>query len=124
MAGVEDLHCISIPAGADLSALQFTAVILGSDKAVVGATTTTAPIIGILQNKPTSGQAAAVAVMGVAKAKAGGTWGSGDKLTATTGGLLIATTTEPNHYVGIALEDAASGDVAQVLIQPGMVAAA
>lgn len=119
MAGTENIQCISIEAGADLSALQFTAIRLGTDKLAASATSNNEPIVGILQNKPTSGQAAAVAISGVAKAKAGGAWSSGDSLTATTGGALIATTTNNHHIVGVALEDAASGDVAQVLVRPG-----
>lgn len=121
MSGTENIECISIPAGADLSALQFTAIGLGADKLAASAVAATSAIIGILQNKPTINQAAAVAISGVAKAKAGGTWGSGDKLTATTGGVLIATTTTGNHYVGIAMQDAVINDIAQVLIQPGVV---
>lgn len=118
MAGTEDIKCITLEAGADLSALQFTAIGLGVDKLAASAVAATAPIVGILQNKPTAGQAAAVAVSGVAKAKAGGAWSSGDSLTATTGGVLIATTTNNHHIVGVALEDAATNDIAQVLVRP------
>lgn len=120
MSGTESLNCISIPAGADLSALQFTAIALGVDKLAVSATAATAPIVGILMNKPTSGQAAKVAIGGIGKAKVGaGGWSSGDQLTATTGGALIATTTNNHHIVGVALEDAAANDIAQVIIRPG-----
>jgi hypothetical protein len=119
MAGTENLECVSIPAGADLSALQFTAVKYGTGKQVVQAAAATAPIVGILQNKPTSGQTAAVAISGIAKAKAGGVWAAGDALTATTGGALIATTTNNHHIVGYAHEIAASGDIAQVRLAPG-----
>jgi len=119
MSGTEDIQCLSIAAGADLSALQFTAVKYGTNKVAIQAASAAEPIIGILQNKPTSGQAASVAYRGIAKAKAGGTWASGDALTATTGGALIATTTNNQHIVGYAHEDAVSGDVAQVRLAQG-----
>lgn len=120
MSGQEGLKCISVDAGADLSALQFTAVRLGSDRTVVSAANATAPITGILQNKPTSGQAASVAIGGIAKALVGaGGWSSGDLLTATTGGALITTTTDGHFTIGEAMEDAAAGEYAQLLIKPG-----
>lgn len=114
--------CISLPAAADLSALQYTAIEVSATGAA-SATDAAAPIIGILQNKPEAGQAAEVAVSGIAKAEAGaGGWTAGQKLTATTGGVLIATTTDTNHYVGVAMATVAAGDAGPVLIQPGMVA--
>ncbi len=124
MSSQERLEIVSKVAGADLSALQFTAVKYGSDEAIVGATSNNEPILGILQNKPTSGQAAAVAIGGIAKALVGsGGWSSGDMLTATTGGALIATTTNNHQIVGIADEDAVAGDYARVNIRPGQVGA-
>jgi hypothetical protein len=120
MSSTENLENQSYPAGADLSALQFTAVRFGTGKTVVGATTTTAPLIGILQNKPTTGQAAKVGVKGVAKAIAGGSITAGDKLTATTGGKLITTTTDNHNVIGVAQEDAVLNDLFQVFLTPGV----
>ncbi len=125
MSSQEKISCVSKEAGADLSALQFTAVKYGSDKAIVSATSNNEPILGILQNKPSaSGQAASVAIAGIGKALVGaGGWSSGDMLTATTGGALIATTTNNHQIVGIADEDANAGDYARVNIRPGQVGA-
>jgi hypothetical protein len=120
MSGKEVIDCVSIDAGADLSALQFTALKMGTGRAVISAAAATAPIIGILQNKPTSGRAAEVAIGGISKALAGAAgWTSGDKLTATTGGALITTTTDKNYQAGIALETVAAGAYGQVLLTPG-----
>lgn len=119
MSGNEAIETISVPAEADLTALQFTAVRWGTGKQIVSATANSAPVLGILQNKPNTGQAGCVAISGIAKAKAGGAWGSGDALTPTTGGALIATTSNNHFIIGYAHEDAASGDVAQVRIAPG-----
>lgn len=118
MAKTNSMRCISVDAGADLSALQFTAVRSGTGRTVVSAANNSAPIMGILMNKPVSGDPAEVAIEGIAKAKAGGTWAAGDQLTATTGGALIATTTSGHHVVGTAHEAAVIGDIAQVLIKP------
>lgn len=120
MASQEVLKTATFPAGADLSALQFTAVQMGSDDAVVSAAANNVLPVGILQNKPTAGQAACVAIDGIAKALVGaGGWASGSRLTMTTGGALIETTTDAHYVIGTAVEDAAAGDYARVLIQPG-----
>lgn len=120
MSSSVDLECTSIAAGADLSALQYTALKLGADRVVVSCTSNNEPIVGILQDKPAAaGRAAKVGVKGISKAIAGGSISSGDKLTATTGGKLIATTTNNHYIIGHAMEDAASNDVFQVFLTPG-----
>ena len=64
MATQEVLTTITLIAAADLSAKQFFGVILDSaGKAALAGTA--GQVIGILQNKPTSGQAAIVAISGV-----------------------------------------------------------
>jgi len=119
MSSQEIIKCVSFPAGADLSALQFTAVQMGADDAVVSAAANNVMPIGILQNKPTAGQAASVAISGIAKALVGaGGWSSGSRLTMTTGGALIETTTDAHYVIGVAAEDAAAGDYARVIINP------
>jgi hypothetical protein len=123
MAGTNAMQCVSINAGADLSALQFTAVKYGTDRAIVGATDSTEPLAGLLMNKPISGQPGEVCVSGFGKGIAGGAISSGDKVTATTGGKLIATVTNNQHYVGFAAQDAATNDVFQVQVAPGQVGA-
>jgi hypothetical protein len=118
MGVVQSYDAVSIPAGADLSALQFTAVKFGTGFTVVSATAATDIVIGILMNKPVSGEPAEVAISGIAKCKAGGAWAAGDTLRANTGGALTASATDGHRVVGIACEVAASNDVAMVLVMP------
>ena len=63
-----------------------------------------------------------IAIGGVVKVKAGGAIAPNDKLTATTGGKWIATTTDTNHFGAIALEVGATDDLIKVLVVQGMVA--
>lgn len=61
---------ITCTAGADLSAKQFYFVKLSADDTVVVCAAATDIPIGVLQNKPTSGQAALVRVIGKTKVSA------------------------------------------------------
>jgi hypothetical protein len=72
MAYEEELRCISRPANADLSALQFTFVDLNSSGNVIAPTGQGAKVIGVLQNKPdAAGKVAQVAIAGVTMLKLG-----------------------------------------------------
>ena len=80
----------------DLSAgPEFLAVKVdvSNDNSVVLAGASTDPIVGIIMNKPKAGAAALVQWLGSAKATAGGTITRGDRVTVTTGGKLVTTTT-------------------------------
>lgn len=90
-------------AAADLSTKQFYAVKITAARAVNLASSGGEGIYGILQNKPASGDAADVGIIGVTKAIAGGTIAAGDLLMTDTSGKLI-TATSTNHAVGQALE--------------------
>lgn len=65
----------------------------------------------------------AIAVGGETKLKLGGSVNAGQPLTASTGGVAIATTTNKDMYGAIALENGASGDVINVLVRQGFVSA-
>ena len=122
--------CITRVAAADLSAKQFFAVkIDNTGKAALSGAGE--PAIGILQNNPASGVAAAIAISGTSKAVAGGSITAGDRLTAdATGKMVTATAGRTNtsdtgvaadpligsNVIGIALEGAASGDIFQVAV--------
>lgn len=113
---------LSGPAQSDLSKKQFYALqlISGADFGFNLATGATQNAGGILQNKPTAGQAVQAAVLGLCKYKAGGTIHVGDKLTSHTDGTLIATTTDGDHIWGTAMTEAVSGDIATMYaIPPG-----
>lgn len=73
-------------------------------------------------NGSTTATKATVATSGIVTLKAGGTITAGAKLTATTGGAAIVTTTDTNHYGAIALQAAASGSEFKALVAFGLVA--
>ena len=63
-----------------------------------------------------------IVISGQTEVKVGGAVAPGDKLTATTGGEWIATTTDTNNYGAIALETGADGDMIAVSVERGMIA--
>lgn len=78
---------------------------------IVAATAGTDDIIGVIDTPNDAGQQANVrlrSASGTAVGRAGGNIAIGDYVTATTAGELIATTTDGNQVVGIALEAAAN----------------
>jgi hypothetical protein len=117
MAWELSLFDVSLEAGEDLSNAQFLAVALDSYGKVVKAKSDTLPI-GILQDKPASGRAANVRMLGISKVVAGGAFAVGSVLAADDEGRLIAAST--GHYpIGIALEAAAeAGQVVTAFILP------
>lgn len=103
-------------AAADLSGKQFYAVSQTAAGAVNLATT--GNIVGILLNKPTSGQAADVCTSGETKAVAGsGGWTAGDTLEVDTGTGKLITQTTGNNPVGTAIDTASAGDIARCVLR-------
>ena len=83
-----------------------------ADRTVVLAAAIGAQIYGVLQNKPTTGQAADVAFVGISKAVAGGTITRGDKLMTNASGQLITWTAGSAYaQVGLAQESAVVNQV-------------
>lgn len=121
---------ISLAAGADLSTKQFRAVkVNSSGKAVVAGAGEFA--IGILQNKPASGQAATIVYSGVSKGILGGSVTAGATVAADSNGAFVdATEAKTNtsdagaasdpligsNIIGVALAGGVSGDIVPVLI--------
>jgi len=107
----------SFIAGADLSAKQYFLVKLGTGvNDIVLASAATDRIVGVLQEKPKTGQPAQVAMLGTSKVVAGGTIAKGDCITSNASGQAIATTTAGNTVIGIALETAVTGDIFEILL--------
>jgi hypothetical protein len=115
-----------LPANIDMSVeatYQYTAVEVGpatgaglSGAAIVAPPSAGAACIGILQNNPQLGEAAAVMVSGVTKAQLGAGVGIGTKLMVKdSGGTLIAATST-NFAIARALENGVSGDIIAVLL--------
>lgn len=107
---------VSPLAGADLTAKQFFLVKLSTsaDDTVLLAAANTDVVYGVLTNKPNTGQAAEVQIVGVAKVVAGAAFTRGDALMSDANGNAI-TKTSTNPIFGYALESAGgSGEIHSV----------
>lgn len=81
------------------------------------ATAATDAIIGVSKNAPGQGEAAAVQFAGTARVVSSGIIAVGAWVTATTGGKIIATTSDHAVVLGRALEAAAAdGDVIEIAL--------
>ncbi len=113
---------ISMDAGADLSSSQhlFVTSDASGDAVVAGAGVR---VVGVLDNDPTSGQAAGVAIEGVTKVIAGAAVAAGADVASSAAGKAI-TSTSGDYIAGVALQAAtADGDLIAVrLSQPGRTA--
>lgn len=122
MAYEEALQGISLPAGADLSAVakQYTAVKLAT-AGVIAASVAGEQVTGILQNGPKLGDPAKVGFSGVSKARAGAAITKGALVTTRADGT-IGPAASTNFVIGQALEAAAANDVISVLLVPASAA--
>ena len=109
MATQQTMRTIVLKAGADLSADQFKALILdGSADAILSTAVTDVPV-GILQNKPKSGERALIALLdgAVLKMKAGAAITINTQVGLhATDGLIDDVIAAGNMSLGIALEAA------------------
>ena len=77
-------------AAADLSAKQFHVVRLSAaDTCNQASATTQTDILGVLQNLPTSGQAATVCMQGMTPVVVGSAVSAGDRLTVSASGRVV-----------------------------------
>lgn len=115
-------YCVKITlvAGADLSAKQYTFVKLNASGQAVAAAAATDIPIGVLQNAPTSGVEAEVLVSGGTKIVAGAAIGEGALIgTSATGKAvaLVAGTDTTKYVVGTLLtESAADGNIVTAVV--------
>lgn len=116
--GVLDITC---EAGEDLSSYQYQPVYLSADHTVKLCTTGNVDAIGVLQNKPKSGEAALVRVIGTTKVKAGEVIAVGNRVYVDTDAMVMeedAAAQSEVRLIGIALEaSAADGDIIEVFLQ-------
>jgi S-formylglutathione hydrolase FrmB len=110
---------LSIAAGADLSAKQYTFVKLSGTTVISAAAATDIPV-GVLLNDPASGETAAVAVSGLVKLKASAAIAVGALVGTTSTGTavtLVAGTDTTKFILGRAITVAgATGDIITVAI--------
>lgn len=115
-----DSIVVSLKAGADLSAKQYYFVELDSNGAVTACNGATDKAIGVLQNDPTSGQAALVCILGRTKVIADAAIAIGDLLGTSADGQADPKTpgTDTTEYVkGIATKAASNaGEVAEMIL--------
>lgn len=118
------IQSFSMPAAADYSSQQYCLMIVDANGRAAEGTTTTAPFIGVLMNKPAAAdREAEIAGPGsVVKCLSGDTIAEGDKVTAEAGGKALTTTTDTNHIAGIALSPAGDGEYFELLVAPSQVA--
>jgi hypothetical protein len=110
---------VTLVAGADLSALQYTFVKLNSSGQAIAVAAATDLPIGILQNAPTSGQEAEVLVAGGSKLVLGGTVAAAAVVgTSSAGaGVAIVHGTDTTKYaLGQAVTGGASGEIVTVVV--------
>lgn len=100
-------NSVSALATVDLSGLQYYAVAIGG---TIAANNTAA--IGILQNKPESGEEATMTYSGRSKFKAGGAIAANGRVKVTTSGFIVAVASG-DGACGKALTAAASGEIVE-----------
>tara|TARA_A100001515_G_scaffold98429_1_gene79343 strand:+ start:1429 stop:1803 length:375 start_codon:yes stop_codon:yes gene_type:complete len=118
MAFEQSKLTITLEAGADLSAKQYYFVAVDTNgKAVL--TGDDGNPIGVLQNKPTAGQAASVCVYGVTKLYIGTESGLGAGYNVGCDTNSAGKVSDTGSFrMGVALEDpTADGDIVSILLQ-------
>ena len=116
-----------LTAGADLSAKQYHFVKLASATTVDVCSAITDKPIGVLQNTPTSGQAAEVCIFGITKVVADGNLAAGNIIGTSSDGQAdaIAPGTDTTVYtMGQAIEAAAAGNTVTMFLNPSNTRAA
>lgn len=117
MATYESQTCVTLEAGADLSAKQFFFVSVSAD-GQVDPTGDGAYADGVLQNDPSAaGAAANVAVAGRVKVICGGTVTRGGPVASDAAGECVNAATG-DVILGTALETGADGQVIAILFHP------
>ena len=104
-------------AGESLASAKYHIVQLDASGNVEIAEGATDLIVGVLQNKPASGEAAIYRFLGTSKVVAGGVVTLGDWVTAKSDGRALTTTTDLDVIIGRALETSATdGDIIEVTL--------
>ena len=106
-------------ASADLSAKQYHFVKMSGNNTVTVCAAVTDVPIGVLQNAPTSGQAAEVCLFGISKVVADATLAAGDVIGTSADGQAQPLTvgTETTVYtMGIPVNAAAAGNTVEAFI--------
>ena len=106
-------------ASADLSTKQYHFVKMSGNNTVTVCAAITDVPIGVLQNNPTSGQAAEVCLFGISKVVADGTLAAGNVIGTSLDGQADAITAGSDttvYVMGIALAAASAGETVEAFI--------
>jgi hypothetical protein len=106
---------VTMKAGEDLSAKQFFFVKVSAKDTVVkcGAGELA---MGVLQDKPASGEWGNVAVSGIVMVSANGSFDAGDFVASDSGGEAVEAATTA-HILGIAMAAGADGAIVPILLK-------
>lgn len=105
----------TLVAGEDLSAKQYYIVQLDASGDVEVGEGATDLLVGVLQNKPESGENAIYRFLGTTKVIASAAIAIGALVTTTNAGKAVTTTTDKDVVIGRALEAAgAAGDIIEI----------
>lgn len=114
------LFSFTLEAAADLSSSQYKFVKLDSSGNAAAIAAATDIPVGVLQNKPTSGQAAEIMALGISKVQGDADLAKGNQIGTSADGQAVALTagTDTTKYiVGQVLEDnTAAGGLITALI--------
>lgn len=114
----ESLTCITLPAGADLSAKQYHFVTVNSSGQAVAVSSDGGAGIGVLQNNPdAAGKSATIAIAGVTKTAASASISAGVRVASDNAGKAGAVGSGDDFVMGVALEAMASGGIYPMLIE-------
>ncbi|MBU0598781.1 hypothetical protein KKF61_07415 [Patescibacteria group bacterium] len=118
MANTKAVHLESFEAAADLSAKQFYFVKLSANRTVNVPTAITDIPIGVLQNKPASGEAAEVMVIGRSKVSADETLTAGQLIGTSVDGqaALVEAGDTTVYRAGQVTIGAGAGEIAEAII--------
>jgi hypothetical protein len=117
MATNDNQTCISLVAGADLSAKQYFFVSVSAD-GQIDPTGDGADADGVLQNNPdAAGKAAEVAIGGIVKVSCGGVVTRGGPVASDTNGEAV-NPASGDVILGTALDTGADGGVIRMIFQP------
>ena len=111
----------NLTAGADLSSKQYHFVKLASATTVDVCSAITDVPIGVLQNDPTSGNTATIAIFGITKVVADGTLAAGNVIGTSADSqadAIVAGTDTTVYVMGQAITAASAGETSTMFLNP------
>lgn len=107
----------TIEAGEDMDTKQYYIVQQDSSGDAEVGESATDLLLGVLQNKPKSGEGALIRFAGTSKVVAAGSISVGAEVTSDAAGKAVTTTTDKDLVIGVALEASANDlDVIEIML--------